>query len=324
MPLIDPSYRPPPGLGGGHAQTVLARSLRRLGNPPYQRQRLELGDGDFLDLDEIDGRHDRTAILLHGLESCSRAPYVIGMGRCLLREKWNIVALNFRGCSGVPNRLLRSYHSGVSDDLAAVVADLRHRRPGTALALVGFSLGGNVALRHLGERGEEAKSHGIVAAAAISVPCDLESCAERFRLPENRFYMKRFLHCLFRKVRHRQEAFPDALDYEAVLASRDFHDFDGRFTAPIHGFTSAKDYWSRCSSRSVARRVEVPTLLINALDDPFLSERCHLRDDARDHPLLHVDLPSHGGHVGFVNLGRTGYYHERRVTQFFHETVRDR
>ncbi len=318
MPIVEPSYRPPWGLRNGHAQSVLARFLRRIPPSAYTRRRLELPDGDFLDLDEIIQGHGRIAILLHGLEASSQAPYVRAMAATLLDQRWDIVAMNFRGCSGEPNRLMRSYHSGVSDDLEHVIADMGKRYASPALALVGFSLGGNVTLRYLGEKGIAARDQGVTVAAAISVPSDLEACAERFKAPANRFYMNRFLRCLFQKVRHRQELFPSALDYDSVLASRHFHDFDGRFTAPVHGFDSAQDYWTRCSGKAVARAIAVPTLLVNARDDPFLTESCHLLEEAREHPYLHADIPSHGGHVGFITLrGKNGFYQESRVQAFF-------
>lgn len=319
MPLVDPSYAPPRWLRNGHAHTVLARFLRTIPLPAYQRHRLELEDGDFIDLDEISGSHRRTALLLHGLESSSSAAYVRGMARTLLGQGWDIVAMNFRGCSGEPNRVMRSYHSGVTDDLGLVIRHLRTRAPDHPLALVGFSLGGNVVLRYLGEQGADAKKHGISVAAAISVPTDLKACAERFAEPENKFYMNRFLRSLLEKTRYRQIRFPEALDYESVLQSKNFHDFDGRFTAPVHGFASAEDYWARCSSKATAGDIALPTLLINALDDPFLSPSCHLVEEARDHPNLFADVPRHGGHVGFVRFSKGGYYQESQVSAFFRE-----
>ncbi len=319
MPRLPSSYRAPWWLTNGHAQTVLARSLRRIRRRPYQRRRLELDDGDFLDLDELDDGQGRVAIVLHGLESSSDAPYVRGMARALSENGWDIVAMNFRGCSGEPNRRLRSYHSGVTDDLQAVVADVRARRRDQPLLLIGFSLGGNVVLRYLGERGESVRAQGVMAGVGISVPCHLETCAERFAQPGNRFYMKRFLRFLFEKVRHRQEAFPDALDYDAVLASENFHDFDGRFTAPVHGFASAEDYWTRCSAKAVAESIAVPTLLLNAEDDPFLSPPCHLREEADRNEHLHAEITPHGGHVGYVQFGKDGFYQEARVLAFLRD-----
>ncbi len=317
MPLIESAYKPPALFKNPHLQTAFARALRRVPQLAYQGRRLTLSDGDFLDLDIVNKGNHRAAILLHGLESCSRAPYIRGMGQMLSREGWDIVAMNFRGCSGVPNLTLRSYHSGVTDDLQEVIQFVKDTLGYQTCVLVGFSLGGNVVLKYLGDLGSAVKDTGILAAAAISVPCDLKGCAEKFARPENRFYMKRFLKFLFRKVRHRQEAFPDALDYEAVLSSQNFHDFDGRFTAPIHGFESAEHYWETCSSKAVASNIDIPTLLLNARDDPFLTETCHLVEEASDQPTLHAETTDHGGHVGFIQLGPDReYYAETSVKTF--------
>jgi predicted alpha/beta-fold hydrolase len=321
VPLLEPSYEPPWGLKNEHAQTVLARFLRRVAQPGYERRRLTLTDGDFLDLDEISRGNNRVAILLHGLESSTEAPYMRGMALCLLEEEWDITAMNFRGCSGEPNDSLRSYHSGVTEDLQEVIDDVRRRRPDVPIALVGFSLGGNVTLRYLGEQGEAARDQGIVVAAGISVPCHLESCSDKFAQSANRHYMKRFLRSLFHKVRHKQETYPDALDYEAILASRNFHDFDEHFTAKVHGFESAMDYWTKCSSDALAHRIAVPILLVNALDDPFLTDACHLQAEAKEHAHLYADLPKHGGHVGFIGFGAGCFYQERRVREFFGSTL---
>ena len=291
--------------------------------PPYKRFRIELVDGDFLDLDTISRGHGRIAILVHGLESCSQAPYVRSMAKALLEDSWDVVAMNLRGCSGEPNRLLRSYHSGVTDDLQEVINHLQKQRPDAPLALVGFSLGGNIVLRFLGEQGEKAQEQGILLGAGVSVPCELDTCAERFAQPENRVYMNRFLKLLFRKVRHRQQHFPEALDYEAVLSSKNFHDFDGQFTAPIHGFSSAQDYWSNCSAKATARHIAIPTLLVNANDDPFLTPGCHLLDEAEPHPLLYAERPLHGGHVAFISGLTNSPYHEQRVRRFFKEAMQE-
>ena len=316
MPILTPAYQPPRWLRNGHVQTIAGRLLKRIRLRPYTRRRLELTDGDFLDLDELCDGYRRVAILVHGLESSTSAPYMRSMASLLHTDGWDIVAMNLRGCSGEPNRLLRSYHSGATDDLQEVIDHVQMHRPGTPLALVGFSLGGNMVLRYLGERGEAARAHGIVVSVGISVPCELASCAQRFAEPGNRFYMNRFLKQLFQKVRHRQAHFPNALDYASILASRNFHDFDGQFTAPVHGFDSAQDYWEKCSAKTTASAIAVPTLLINATDDPFLTWHCHLLDEAKDHPHLHAELCAHGGHVAFLNGGQGDAYHENRIRSF--------
>jgi predicted alpha/beta-fold hydrolase len=323
VPVREPNYTPPWWLRNGHAQTVAGRFFRRVSLPRYGRVRIELADGDFLDLDTISRGHGRVAILVHGLESCAQAPYIRSMAKVLLEDSWDIVAVNLRGCSGEPNRLLRSYHSGVTKDLQAVISHVRGQEPEAPIALVGFSLGGNIVLRYLGEQGERVHGQGILLGAGISVPCELESCAERFARPENRIYMNRFLKLLFRKVKHRQHHFPDAMDYEAILSSKNFHDFDGQFTAPVHGFSSAQDYWTSCSANATARHIAIPTLLVNAEDDPFLTPGCHLLKEAENHPFLHTERTQHGGHVAFITGVSTAPYHEQLVHSFFERATQE-
>jgi predicted alpha/beta-fold hydrolase len=245
------------------------------------------------------------------------------MAKALLDDAWDIVAMNLRGCSGEPNRLLRSYHSGVTEDLQAVISHVRKQRPDAPLALVGFSLGGNVVLRFLGEQGEKVQEQGVLLGVGVSVPCELATCAERFAQPENRVYMNRFLKLLFTKVRYRQQQFPEAVDYDAILSSRNFHDFDGRFTAPVHGFSSAQDYWTSCSAKATARQIAIPTLLVNADDDPFLSPGCHLLEEAENHPFLNAERTLHGGHVAFISGFTKSPYHEQQVRSFFKEATQE-
>ncbi len=284
---------------------------------------MELADGDFLDLDGLSAGHDRVAILVHGLESCAEAPYVRGMAKGLLDDQWDIVAVNLRGCSGEPNRLIRAYHSGATDDLQAVIDHVREQKPKAPIALVGFSLGGNIVLRYLGEQGDQVSQQDIVLGAGISVPCDLDACAEKFAQPENRFYMKRFLRMLFQKIRHRQRKFPGTMDYESILNSKNFHEFDSQFTAPVHGFSSAQDYWLSCSAKATAQAIAIPTLLLNAEDDPFLTPGCHLLEEAKDHPYLHAERTSQGGHVAYITGLFTAPYHEQQVRSFFGKAMQE-
>ncbi|RMG43517.1 MAG: alpha/beta fold hydrolase [Acidobacteria bacterium] len=316
MPLIEPSgYRPPVLLRNPHLQTLIGAQLRRVPGVPFARERLELPDGDFLDLDWWRQGADRVAILCHGLEGNSRRVYMRGMARTLARRGWDVLAWNYRGCGGEPNRLLRSYHSGATEDLDAVVR--RALQAGYArVALVGFSLGGNLVLKYLGERGRGVEAR-IAAAAAISAPCDLAASAEAMARPSRRPYMRYFLRTLARKVREKSRRFPGAIDPRALRGVRTFREFDGLYTAPVHGFASAEDYWRRASSLHVLPDLAVPSLLLNARDDPFLAGGCYPSDLARGHSFLHAEFPRHGGHVGFVSFGHGGeFWSESRVAAF--------
>ena len=294
-----PPYRPPVWLRSGHAQTLYASLVRRVPGVAYRRERLDLEDGDFLDLDWLGGARGRNvAVVAHGLEGSTDRSYVRGMAKELHRRGWAVCAWNLRGCSGEPNRLLRAYHSGATDDLEAVVQHVL-RRGAEAVAVLGFSLGGNLTVRWLGEHGAGLDGR-VVAGAGVSVPVDLASSAETMRAWSRRIYMRYFLRKLAVKVEEKAGRFPDAPDPAGVGRMTSFAEFDGAFTAPVHGFESAQDYWERASSKPLLPSVAVPTLLVNARDDPFLSASCFPRAEARANPNLTLLAPREGGHVGFV------------------------
>ena len=276
-----------------------------------------MDDGDFLDLDwSRIGKTRQAVVVSHGLEGTSDATYVKGMVRAFNRRGWDAVAWNQRGCSGEPNRLLRLYHSGVSDDLLRVakrVAALGYVRIG----LVGFSLGGNVTLKLAGELGTEVPAW-LTGAVGISVPVDLAGSAAAMAGWSSRIYMDRFLVSLRGKLRAKQAKFPELLDDTGYHRVRTFRDFDGRYTAPIHGFDGAQDYWAKCSSLRVLEQVRVPTLLLSAMDDPFLSPGCFPVALARTSAFLHLEGSNRGGHVGFWGSGAEPdeTYAERRAVEF--------
>lgn len=313
MPVIPSRFRPPPFLGNGHVQTILPVLLPRRIDLPMTRTRLELDDGDFLDLDWAQSRRDRLAILSHGLEGNISQKYIRGMARTLLDAGWDVLAWNFRGCGTEPNRLLRAYHSGDTGDLAAVIA---HAATDYArIALVGFSLGGNVTLKYLGE----APPHpAVVAAAAISVPLDLASSARKLdELRSNRIYVRRFLASLIQKMEAKALDFPGKISTDSIRAIRSFQEFDDRFTAPLHGFRDAADYWTRASSRQFLPHITIPTLILNARNDPFLTTASLPLPEAEANPSIFLEVPESGGHVGFLDFARgVQPWSERRVARF--------
>jgi predicted alpha/beta-fold hydrolase len=317
MPLIRPStYAPPRFLQNAHVQSIAPILVRRVAGINYQRTRIETPDNDFLDLDYSCVGSRRVGIVSHGLEGDSSRPYVLGMVRALNRRGWDAVAWNFRGCSGEPNRLLRFYHSGDSQDLHSVVTSVLARGLYTQLALIGFSLGGNITLKYLGERGPDVAPQ-IIAAAAFSVPCDLTSASHAMSRPGNAIYMTRFLAMLHQKIRWKMELFPEAIDDRGYRKIRTFKDFDDRYTAPLNGFQDAEDYWQKASSKPILANIMVPSLLVNAADDPFLAPACYPLDAALENSSLFLEVPPHGGHVGFVTLSQDGtYWSEQRATGF--------
>lgn len=317
MPLINSSrYVAPTGLRDAHLATIWPVVFRRVDGVRYSRVRIATPDDDFLDVDRFGEGSDRVAIVSHGLEGSSEATHVRGMARALASDGWSVLAWNFRGCSGAPNRCLRSYHSGATDDLATVVEHSLRASGVRELALVGFSLGGNLTLKFLGDAGE-ALDPRIRRAFAVSVPCDLASSAARLAVPGNWIYMWRFLRALRTKLRAKAGRFPGRLDLRGIAAIRTFREFDERYTAPIHGFSGAEDYWRRCSCRPVLSRIRRPTLLLNARNDPFLGSACFPYAEAAASEWLALETPAHGGHVGFLMRGdRSRTWAERRAVEF--------
>lgn len=325
MPIVTPSsYRAPAGFGNGHLQSVYPTLFRRVERLTTRRERIETPDRDFLDLDWSPRCHARLAILSHGLEGSSSQHYIQGMAHALERRGWDILAWNFRGCSGEPNRYAHSYHSGATGDLQVLLDHVFALGQHDEIALVGFSLGGNITLKYLGDRGADIDPR-ICAAAAISVPCDLASSAAKMAGAAQRIYMARFLKCLRAKIREKIRSHPDMVKDEGLDAMRTFSDFDEKYTAPMNGFAGAEDYWARCSSKPVLDKIRIPTLLVNAKDDPFLPEACHPVSAAESSAHFFFENPDRGGHLGFIQRGAGGeYWSERRAGEFLGDQASQR
>lgn len=321
--IASSSYRAPLGFASGHVQSIYPALFRRVPRVTGRRERIETPDGDFLDLDwsasAATGHGRSLAVLSHGLEGDTSQPYMQGMAAALQRRGWDILAWNLRGCSGEPNRLARSYHSGATEDLQTVLDHVFATERYARVALVGFSLGGNLTLKYLGDAGGNADPR-LCGAVAFSVPCDLASSAAKLAGFSQRIYMRRFLTCLKTKIRQKIEAHPGEVNAEGLDSMRTFHDIDDRFTAPLHGFASAEDYWERCSSVRVVGEIRIPTLLVNALDDPFLGAECYPRAEADASDRFFFESPGKGGHVGFVPRNRAGeYWSESRAAAFLNK-----
>lgn len=317
MPLVQPStFTSPFRLSNGHLQTLYAH-FRRVNSVRYTRERVTTPDGDFLDLDWSINENNRIVILSHGLEGHTGRPYMLGMARALNRHGWDVLGWNYRSCSGETNRLLRWYHSGETGDLQTVIRHVAARGKHTELALIGFSLGGNVTLKYLGE--DPARVHPLIKkAVAFSVPCDLKSSALKLARPANWIYMKRFLITLRQKVRAKMELFPDQINDKDFHTIKTFVEFDDRYTAPIHGFKDAYDYFAQCSSRQFLPNIRVPTLLVSARNDPFLDEPSFPYPEAEASSGFFLETPERGGHMGFTASGDE-YWSESRALSFLAE-----
>ncbi len=315
----DDSYRPAFWYRGRHLQTLWGPLLRRGRRPPLRRERLETADGDFVDLDWLAAGHASgpLILILHGLEGSAQSHYAQGLLRGAGRLGLRAAVLHFRSCSGEVNRLARLYHSGDTRDLEWVVGDLVKREPDLRLGLVGISLGGNVALKWLGEQGEAAPE-AVVGAVAISTPFDLTACAEVLDRGFNRaVYTWSFLRTMKAKIRAKVHLYDGQIDVPAVLRSRTFTEYDRLFTARLNGYADERDYWTRASSGPYLERIRRPTLLINAVNDPFMPGE-HLPREvvARSGWLEAASVPQ-GGHVGFLEgaLGGSSWA-ERRALAF--------
>jgi predicted alpha/beta-fold hydrolase len=318
-------FRPARWAPGPHLQTLGARLLRPAEGPLVVRERLETPDGDFVDLDWAeDPSPDAPIVLvLHGLEGSAQRRYVRNVASEIQRAGMRPVGLNFRGCSGEPNRAPHYYHSGKTDDPELVLRLLKERYPDRKIAALGFSLGGNVLLKLLGERSDGGR--GLVeAAVAISVPYDLAAgCDLLERSAMGRFYSGYFLRSLKRKLLWKDRALREILDVDAAAASRTIREFDDRVTAPLHGFGSAAHYYAESSSVRYLEGIGVPTLMLHAVNDPFLPPDFIPTKEAEASPVLHLALQPEGGHVGFLEGSprNPSFWAEEEAARFLAEAL---
>jgi len=341
MPLVRSTYAPPFLLRGADVQTILGAVLPRGKSVRYERERLELADGDFLDLDWSRVGSDRLVILTQGLEGEASDSITRGLAASWNAAGWDALAWNYRGCSGEPNRLPRFYHGADTTDLVTVIehatgsahapsrssllslpgqngqtaTPLRKESPIRAyseISLVGLSLGGTIVLRYLGE----CEAHPrITVAAAVSAPVDLASSALKLdAYPRNRFYLRRLIKRLHSKVEQKASLFPGVFETGNLRSLRTFAKFDDRYTAPLHGFRDAAEYWAHACVRPYLASIQVPTLLLSSVDDPFLTAESFPAAEASDNPNLFLEAPRNGGHLGFVDA--RGSWLERRILSF--------
>lgn len=314
--MEEKSYRAPVLLRNGHIQTIYATLFRKVTGVHYHRERLNTPDGDFLDLDWscVGSRH--LAIISHGLEGNSDRAYVKGMVRAFNEENIDVLAWNFRGCSGEPNRLLRMYHNGAIDDLHTVICHVINKGIYADIFLIGFSMGGNLTLLYLGKQVQDVPEQ-VKAAVTFSVPCNLTDASNEMGKKVNTIYMKRFLVMLHEKILAKQPEFPEALDDTGYNKIKTFKEFDDRYTAPIHGFINAQDYWKKCSCGPWLSHIKVPSLIVNAKDDPFLAGQCYPVDECHRSKNVNLEITPYGGHVGFIAINKENrYWSEDRAIDF--------
>lgn len=318
--MSSSSFKPAWWLPGPHLQTLWPTIARKYSKSiPFATERVELPDGDFLDLSWV-RKNERGPIilLLHGLEGSVQSPYAKGMMHAIYHNQWRCVLMHFRGCSGEPNRLARGYHSGETGDVAFIVNVLKERELDTPIAAVGYSLGGNVLLKWLGETGSQ---NPLCAAVAVSVPFELHKAANRIQQGFSRLYQRHFLKCLYSRLSYKFEHYPAPFELPPFMDVNTIWEFDDKVTAPLHGFVSAKEYYEKCSSRQFLKKIKVPTLVLQSEDDPFMTPDVIPEDHELSHA-IQLEVYQNGGHVGFVGgkvPWRPEYWLEERVPKFFKE-----
>ncbi|WP_452231741.1 YheT family hydrolase [Lacinutrix sp. MEBiC02595] len=314
MPILNTTYKPPFLFRNGNIATIYSGLIRKV-KIKQTRERLTLSDGDFLDLDwsYAKEKSNKLVIVLHGLEGNAQRPYVTGPAKLFNENGVDAVCVNFRGCSGEPNLKYRSYHSGATEDLHEIIQHILENKSYSEMYIKGISLGANITLKYLGEGRMLPKQ--IKAAIAISVPCFLEGSANELHKLKNKPYAIRFKKHLVEKLKPKLLQFPNRITSQEVDSIKLLRDFDAVYTSKAHGFKDATDYYTKSSCLQFLPNIKVPTLVINALNDSFLSPECYPIKEAKNNENLHLEMPNFGGHVGFIQKGAY-YYNELRALAF--------
>ena len=314
MPIIQNiDYKPSLLCRNGHVNTLYPYFSRKGPFPNYSRKQIETKDNDFLDLDYLKANNNKLIILCHGLEGSSQSQYIRGTASLFHEHHWDVLAMNYRGCGGSPNRQLRQYHSGATEDLHTIITP--HLKDYEEIVLVGFSLGGNLVLKYAGDQVYplDAKIKKVIA---ISSPIDLAAGAQEILKAKNYVYHREFMKCLMGKARIKQKLFPQDIKESDLNQVKNLIDFDDKFTGPIHGFRSAQDYYAQCNSIQFLQNIQIPALIINAEDDPFLPKECYPFQKAKESKFVHLMVPKYGGHVGFMTAGSKYYWDEHKILDF--------
>ncbi|UOU97651.1 alpha/beta fold hydrolase [Chryseobacterium daecheongense] len=322
MPLLSSQYLPPKILfRNGDISTLYSALLRKVTGVNQIRERLELPDGDFMDLEwsYSPKKADSCVIILHGLEGNAKRPYVLGAAKIFNENGIDCCAVHYRSCSGEPNRLFSSYHSGRTEDVKTVLESVLERDYRN-IYINGFSLGGNLALKFAGEN--EVLPKEVKAVIAVSTPVDLEGCMRSLQTPRNILYSTDFLLTLKGKLKEKEKMFPDQLSQDDIRKIKSLKEYDDFYTSKANGFKNALDYYAKSNSLQFLPYIQVPTLIINAKNDSFLSGSCYPTEIANKNEHLFLEIPNYGGHVGFVDKNNV-YYTEKRSLEFIQNTLKN-
>lgn len=301
-----------------HISTIYIGRFKKTTAPDYQRERLELEDGDFIDIDFVIKSRERAVVLCHGLEGASTRTYNNTSAKFFLNAGYSVFAWNNRSCSGEMNRLPRLYHHGVVEDFSEMMNYVLSKGF-QEIFLLGFSMGGAQIMNYLGSMEINPR---IKAAVAVSTPIQLKSSAETLKTGFNKVYLKNFTRKISRKLRTKSEQYPDVIDWSRLKSIKTFDEIDEFFTAPLHGFEGREDYYKRASPAFVMENIKTPILVINALDDPFLGEECYPVEFARKHEFVYLETPQHGGHCAFPTKNPDFFYSEIRAHEFFSQSTK--
>ena len=317
MPLVKSNYKSPFWLRNPHLATIIPSTFRKVEGVNYERERIRTSDDDFLDLDWIRNNSKRLVLISHGLEGSSDRPYILGMAKYMSMNRFDVLAWNCRSCSGEINKQARFYHHGATDDLETVIDHVLQTNDYDSIVLVGFSMGGSLTIKYLGEK--EDRPSIIKVGVAFSIPVSLKSSVDMLTYSKTGFYKKRFLRKLEEKVKTKAATYPGLIEYDGFDDIKEFEDFDNRYTAPLHGFKDAEDFYQKASAGNFIAQVSRPLLVCNAINDPFLGEPCYPYDMAIDHKFIHLETPKYGGHVGFSMRNSEFNYMEKRALEFIEE-----
>lgn len=308
------TFKPAWWLNSCHLQTVFPYIFQRKIALNTIRERIELPDADYLDIDWVGEQNNEIIIVLHGLAGSINSPYVRGLMAALDKTGRRSLLMHFRGCSGTPNRLARNYHAGDTQDLDYVIRMIKTRFPATKISIIGFSLGGNVLLKWLGESNRD---HIISSAIAVSVPFDLKNAASRLQTGFSKIYQAHLLNQIKNEILKKKDLICPFVNINSIKAIKNFNQFDELITAPLHGFTNADEYYVTSSCKQYLKTINTPTLIIHAADDPFMSPDCIPNSNELSSKVT-FELCRSGGHVGFISskLIKPIYWLENRIIQY--------
>jgi predicted alpha/beta-fold hydrolase len=318
MPVLPmPHLKVPFWQFNGHVQSIYPSLMRKVKFTYARRERLELTDGDFIDLDwSVETKqNNKLVIITHGLEGDSGRHYVTGTARIFAENGFDALGWNCRSCSGEMNRLPRFYHHGDAGDLQRVIQYSVEQYGYDQIVLVGFSMGGSLSFRAVSEQPDQVAAQ-VKAVIGFSVPCSLKGSVDALSTKENKIYLNRFLKKLGKKIQLKAALFPDQISNEGYASIKDFIEFDNRYTAPLHGYLSALDFYEKASVGPLLKNVRIPSLIVQAKNDPFLLPNCMPVEDAENNPNLFLEMPEQGGHCGFMESNNTYSWAEKRALAF--------